>query len=162
VSPSIEHKGAKFIVYNKSQEIEVTGTEFNIKAYKDDTNIYTTLVEGKVAVSFGDTKQNLMPNQQSNLNLETNSMTTAIVDVYNEISWKEGIFSFDGETLKDIMKVLSRWYDMEVVFENEDISSEEFIGLLRKDQDIEKIISTIKDFGIIKDYEFKGKNLVLK
>ena len=60
------------------------------------------------------------------------------------------------------MIVLSRWYDLEVVFENENIKSEEFFGLLRKDQNIEKIISTIKDFGIIKEYEFKNKILVLK
>ena len=45
VSPSTNHKGMKFKVLNGSQEVEVLGTEFNIKAYKDETNVYTTLVE---------------------------------------------------------------------------------------------------------------------
>ena len=53
VSPSTEHEGSKFIVFNQSQEIEVLGTEFNIKAYREDTKIYTTLVEGKVSINTG-------------------------------------------------------------------------------------------------------------
>src|SRR5690606_24930608 len=48
VSPSSDHGGTKFVVFNQFQEIEVLGTEFNIKAYKEEENIYTTLVEGKV------------------------------------------------------------------------------------------------------------------
>tara|TARA_R110002073_G_scaffold331683_1_gene516752 strand:- start:242 stop:1408 length:1167 start_codon:yes stop_codon:yes gene_type:complete len=162
VSPSSDHKGSKFRVFNQSQEIEVLGTEFNLKAYKDETNIYTTLVEGKVAVNFENRIQQLLPNQQSNFNLNSNSITIKKVDVYSEISWKDGIFSFEDVSLEEIMKVLSRWYDIEVVFGNENLKNEEFIGLLRKDQNIEKIISTIKGFGIIKEYEFKDKILILK
>ena len=52
------HKGHKFKVVTQMQEIKVLGTEFNVKAYEDEDNIYTTLVEGKVAVSFEDYKQN--------------------------------------------------------------------------------------------------------
>ena len=56
VSPSTAHKGAHFQVYNKKQKVEVVGTEFNIKAYKDESNIYTTLVNGKVNVETGNKK----------------------------------------------------------------------------------------------------------
>jgi len=69
VSPSTNHNGSKFIVLNKSQEIEVIGTEFNLKAYKDEFNIYTTLVEGEVLVSTQTTSKILKPTQQSNFNL---------------------------------------------------------------------------------------------
>ncbi|WP_299557397.1 FecR family protein [Seonamhaeicola sp.] len=162
VTSSVEHNGSKFIVLNKSQEVEVLGTEFNIKAYKDETNVYTTLVEGNVTINFENKKQNLIPNQQSKLDINSGTVEVSTVDVYNEISWKDGIFSFENASLKDIMKVLSRWYDMEVIFENERVEDEEFIGLLRKDQDIEKIIAAIKDFGIINDYEFKDKILIIK
>ncbi|MFY0714938.1 FecR family protein [Seonamhaeicola sp. NFXS20] len=162
VSPSSNHKGSKFKVFNKSQEIEVIGTEFNVKAYKDENNIYTTLVKGKVTMNFENKSQNLIPKQQSNFNTITGDLEVKMVDVYNEISWKDGIFSFEEVSLKEIMKVLSRWYDIEVVFENKNIENKEFIGLLRKDQNIEKIISRIKHFGVIKDYEFKDKILLLK
>lgn len=161
VSPSSRHKGSDFKVYNDTQEIKVLGTEFNVKAYKDETSIYTTLVEGKVALSFNGKNQTLIPNQQLKFNKETNSINIATVDVYNSIAWKEGIFVFEEEPLKDIMKVLARWYDMEVIFINEDIEKEEFSGLLRKDQKIGDILANIKKYKTIKNYRINDKKVII-
>ena len=161
VSPSTEHKGAKFKVINNAQEVEVLGTEFNIKAYKDDPNIYTTLVEGKVVVANNDSKQSLVPNQQFKLNTETNNFSVTKVDVKEFISWKDGVFQFVNKPLKDIMKVLSRWYDVDIIFENKALESIEFIGTINKNLSIEEVLSIMKSFSI-KNYEIKGKTLILK
>lgn len=162
VSPSTKHKGAKFKVLSQSQEIEVLGTEFNLKAYKNESNIYTTLVEGKVAVNFENRIQKLLPNEQSNVNLKTKDLIITEVDVYNETSWKEGVFSFERKPLKEIMKVLSRWYDMDVVFENKFLEDVKFFGVLDKEQNIEEILKTIQKFKIIESYEIKNKVIILK
>jgi hypothetical protein len=162
VSPSTKHKGAKFKVLNQSQEVEVIGTEFNIKAYRDETNVYTTLVEGKVAVSSQGKNQILKPSEQSNLNLRNNSIAVNKVDVYNEISWKDGVFSFRKKPLGEIMKVLSRWYDIEVQFENQETKNARFNGVLGKEQKIEDILKRIKKFNIINDYEIRNKKVILK
>ncbi|MEP5339020.1 MAG: FecR domain-containing protein [Algibacter sp.] len=161
VSPSTNHKGAKFKLLNKSQEIEVLGTAFNVKAYKDETNIYTTLVEGKVAVSNAVSKQNLIPNQQLNLDLKNNSITVYKVDVSSEISWIKGVFSFKGKSLKDIMKVISRWYDVDIIFENKDLESIKFKGSLDKNQSIEEILTIMKS-NTINNYEIVDKTIILK
>ena len=161
VSPSSEHKGAKFKVFNQSQEVEVLGTEFNIKAYKDETHIYTTLVEGKVEVNTSTVKQLLTPNQQSNVDVINNNISVAVVDVNTEISWKNGIFSFKGKPLKDIMKVISRWYDVDVVFVNKDLESIKFKGILDKHQSIEEILSIMKS-STINNYEINNNTLILK
>ncbi|SMG13987.1 FecR family protein [Arenibacter troitsensis] len=161
VSPSTEHGGSKFRVMNKAQEVEVLGTEFNIKAYKDDTNVYTTLVEGKVVVGSGDLKQYLTPNQQSHLNLENNRIKVTVVDVNVETSWKNGIFSFKGMPLKNIMKVISRWYDVDVVFENKELESLKFKGVLDKYQSIEEILN-IMTSSTINNYEIKNKTIIIK
>lgn len=162
VSPGTDHNGAKFKVLSSYQEVEVLGTEFNVKAYKDETNTYTTLVEGKVAVSSEKGKQDLSPNQQSILNMDAKTFTVETVDVYNEISWKEGIFSFEGKSLEEIMKVLSRWYDMEVVLENDAVRNVEFNGSLGKDQSIEEILNIIKNFKVIRAYEINNRTVILK
>ncbi|MFA9188191.1 FecR family protein [Flavobacterium sp. FBOR7N2.3] len=162
VSPSTAHKGAGFTVTQKSQKIHVIGTEFNIKAYKDDSNIATTLVEGKVEMEFANVKQNLIPNQRANFNIKTNKVKIAKVDVYNDICWKNGVFSFEDKPLDEIMKVLSRWYDIQVIFENESIKKEQFNGVLIKDRNIDEILRSIKNSGIINKYEFKNKILILK
>ena len=138
------------------------GTEFNVKAYKDEVYIYTTLVEGKVAVNFDSKTQDLLPSEQSNYNPITKDLVITEVDVYNEISWKDGVFSFERKPLKEIMKVLSRWYDMEVVFENKSLEDVRFFGVLGKDQKIEEILETIKKFNIIEEYEIKAKTIILK
>tara|TARA_R110002049_G_scaffold55382_6_gene153694 strand:+ start:802 stop:1932 length:1131 start_codon:yes stop_codon:yes gene_type:complete len=162
VSPSTEHKGSKFKVLNKYQEIEVMGTEFNIKAYKNDANIYTTLVEGKVSVSVANTNQILKPSQQANLNLNSSVLNVSTVNIYNEISWKDGVFSFRRKSLEDIMKVLSRWYDMDVDFVDPELKRAGFNGVLGKDQNIEDILKAIKNFKVVNDYEIIGKTVYLK
>jgi len=162
VSPSVNHKGSKFKVINQNQVVEVLGTAFNIKAYKDEANIYTTLAEGKVALDFNGKKQKLSPTQQSNFNLNTNALLIVNVDVYNEVSWRQGVFSFENKPLKEIMKVLSRWYDMDVVFVNKETENEAFTGVLGKDQNIEDILATIKNFGVINNYYIKNKTIILK
>ncbi len=162
VSPSSLHKGSKFKVLNKSQEVEVVGTEFNIKAYKDETNVFTTLVEGKVNVSIGSKKQKLVPSQQLNLNTITNAAIVSTVDVYDDISWKEGVFSFKRKSLEDIMIVLSRWYDLDVKFANSELKKSGFNGIVGKDQKIEDILETIKSYGVIKEYKIINKTVILK
>ncbi|MEP1488016.1 MAG: FecR domain-containing protein [Algibacter sp.] len=161
VSPSTEHKGAKFKVFHKSQEVEVLGTEFNIKAYKDETKIYTTLVEGKVAVNTETINKVLKPGEQSNLNVQENTISVTAVDIYNEVSWKEGVFSFRGKSLEDLMKVLGRWYDMEVVFENEAHKKIRFKGVLRKQQSIEEVMSIIQSTSI-NNYTIHNKTITIQ
>ena len=162
VSPSTQHKGSKFQVFNKSQLVEVIGTEFNIKAYKDESNIYTTLVEGKVSINSDGQSKKLIPGEQSNLDLENKNITIAKVDANAEASWRNGIFSFRGKPLKEIMKVISRWYDVDVVFENKKLEEITFKGVLGKNQDIQEIFETIKSLSVIKKYEINGKKIILK
>ncbi|MCR8668030.1 DUF4974 domain-containing protein [Aestuariibaculum sp. M13] len=162
VSPSTEHKGASFEVINDNQLVHVLGTEFNVKAYNDEDEVYTTLVEGKVEISSSKEQHILKPGEQSRLNKNVNTLSVEAVDVYRQISWKEGIFSFKRMTLEDIMTILSRWYDMDVVFENEELKQRGFNGSLGKEQPIEQILENIKSFGVIKNYEIRNKQVILK
>lgn len=163
VSPASEHQGAKFFVEQDRQVIEVLGTEFNVKAYPEESQVLTTLVEGRVALGVGSEPEvSLVPGQQATWDTRDGAVTLASVDVYDEVSWKDGVFSFDRMPLEDIMTVLSRWYDMEVVFENDALREEGFTGALGKEQEIEDILTTIKNFGIIENFEINTKTITLK
>jgi len=161
VSPSTAHKGSHFQVYNRKQKIDVVGTEFNIKAYADESNIYTTLVNGKVNVETQNKKVSLIPNQQLNLDLKNNTSIIKTVDTYNEISWKDGVFSFKGKPLKEIMKVISRWYDVDVIFATKKLEIVHFKGSLDKKQSLEEILSIMKS-TTIDGYEIKEKTIIIK
>jgi len=162
VSPSTEHKGAKFKVLNNRQEVEVLGTEFNIKAYKDETNIYTTLVEGKVAINTENQNKILTPGEQSNLDITLNSITINKVNIRQETSWKDGIYLFKGKSLKEIMVTLSRWYNMDVIFVDKNLEEVRFTGSLNKNQNIVDVLIDIKNFGIINNFEINNKTITLK
>ncbi len=158
ISPSTAHKGARFNVATAGQNVEVLGTEFNIKAYQDESNILTTLVEGKINLSNSVVSRILEPSDQAVLNRSSNNVVMNRVDVYNEISWKEGVFTFQDMTLKDIMKVLSRWYNVDVVFNNKKLEKVTFNGILDKNQKIEEILTIINKTNKI-PYEIKDKTI---
>lgn len=159
VSPSTAHKGSHFNVLTQNQNVEVLGTEFNIKAYQGSPTIYTTLVEGKVNLSGSFTTTVLKPGDQSVLS--NHVIRVGAVDVFNEVSWKEGIFSFQDMPLKDIMKVLERWYDIEIVFKNHAAENTTFNGILDKNQKIEEILNIISNTNKI-PYEINQRTVIFK
>ena len=160
ISPSTEHKGSRFKVFNQFQEVEVLGTEFNIKAYKDESKIFTTLVEGKVSIDVNGKKQNLIPSEQSVLNIKNSDININKVNVYNELSWKEGVFIFKDKSLYEIMKVISRWYDIDFVFEDKELENSTFNGKLLKSQTLEEILNFIKLNNI--EFEIIDKMIIFK
>ncbi len=162
VSSSTVNNNQSFKVVSQMQDVEVLGTEFNIKAYKDEHYVYTTLVEGLVTVSTQNTTKYLNPGVQSILNKETKKIVTAPADVSYNISWTKGLFSFKDKPLKDIMVVLSRWYDVEVSFENKALEKVKFNGVLNKNQNISDILNGIKNTNIINAYEIKDKKITIK
>lgn len=107
-------KAHPFIVKTDKQQVEVLGTHFNINCYPDEPDTKTTLVEGSVKVSNNQHVNILNPNQQSSST--DRGISIKNVNAEDEISWKEGIFLFQDETLASIMRRISRWYDVDVVF----------------------------------------------
>ena len=162
VSPSTLHNESKFRVANGNYKIEVVGTEFNIKAYTDEDIVATTLVEGKVIIDYKGQNNELNPSQQSVLDRSSQVLSVKEINVYDEISWKEGVFSFNNKSLKEIMVVLSRWYDIEVEFKDKKIESEHFVGVIGKDDNIEDLLTEIKNLEIIKDFKIDDKKIIIE
>jgi len=112
-------KQKPFIVVSEGQEIQVLGTEFNISTYSGYEEVQTTLVEGsvKVRTSLGDESASvvLQPGEQSTL--RAGKFDVRQVDVSNVVAWTEGKFSFSGKEFKQIMDEVSRWYDLQVIYQ---------------------------------------------
>ena len=163
VSPSTLHDGANFIVATQHQVLEVLGTQFNIKAYKEDDFIATTLVGGEIVLTNNETSQQeyLTPNHQLKLNTQTNILSINPVDPKFIIGWKSGLFEFNNSSLEEIMVVLSRRYDFEVVFNNTELRNKKFSGIFRTVQTIENILESIKKTGEAA-FDIKGKQIFIK
>ena len=137
------------------------GTQFNIKAYNDEETIQTTLVEGKVQVNVGKESKTLVPREQSIVHPGSNDIGVKEVDVYSATSWKKGIFSFNDMPLEEIMRVLARWYDIEVVFHDPSLKNSSFTGVLRKNQHIDVILESIKTTTNM-NYEINKNTVIFK
>ena len=161
VSPSTAHNGSHFVVHTEGQRVEVLGTEFNIKAYNEDKYVSTTLVEGKVIVENGMESKNLSPGHQSTMDRDSKKIGVSKVDVYNEVSWKDGLFSFKNRSLEDIMQVLARWYDVDVVFHEKATEELTFNGVFRKTLSLKEILDIIQNTNEVK-YEINGKTINMK
>lgn len=111
----VKNKAMPFVVSINGAEVQVLGTHFNVKAYKDETLLKTTLLEGSVKFVAGHTTLTLKPGQQSQLKEDGDVNVLSGVDVDKVVAWKNGYFDFDGEDLATITKQLSRWYDIEVI-----------------------------------------------
>ena len=122
-----------FIVTSGTQRVEVLGTSFNISSYEPDDFIMTTLVEGQVKVENSLNEQNsthLKPNQQSILDKKIGLIESKKVNVDEYVAWQSGWFRFNDKPISQIMVALARWYDLEVQFENENISNKHLRGMI--------------------------------
>lgn len=105
-----------FFVKVNGLEVQVLGTSFDIMAYADEKSINTTLIEGLVNVKNGTTEQRLKPGQQAIVDQATGNMVVRPADVDQVIAWKTGFFEFDNASLGDILRQLSRWYDIDISY----------------------------------------------
>lgn len=101
-----------FRIHTRAFSVEVTGTRLNISAYGKDDENSVVLVEGAVDVTAGDSNGTLHPGQ--GFFIENGSATIENVDVYHYICWKDRIMQLRGESLKTILKRLSRYYGLEI------------------------------------------------
>ncbi|MEJ6675686.1 MAG: DUF4974 domain-containing protein [Polaribacter sp.] len=152
VSPSSKHSGDSFKVFTKNQEVHVLGTHFNVKAYKEERLISTTLIEGKVKVNNGLNAVLLAPNQKAIVSNETKFIEVLNVDVSHEVAWVKGLLSFNEAPLEEIMQTLSRRYNVEVIFESEAIKKYKFTGILETKTALKEIL---KFFESISDGDLK-------
>ncbi len=148
-----------FRVVGGDQTIEVLGTEFNIANYPDDPATKTTLVEGTVKVAMtGGTHAGfiLKPGQQAttrNAAIEINE-----VDANQYTAWKDGYFFFKKTPLQDVLRQVSRWYDVEVEYRN-GVPSDIFGGQIKRDVTLQGLIEILQVSNI--DVTLEGSVLAV-
>jgi len=146
-----------FKVYTSQQEIEVLGTRFNINAYDDEPSVKTTLVEGSVRVKGASSVHVLRPGYEM-MTQKDNSDKVSMANLKSVLAWKEGVFHFERIKLDALMRQLARWYDVELTYEGE-LSQDEFVGEIRRSEDIHKVLEILRDGQI--DINLEGRKLIV-
>lgn len=140
----VSKTGQPFIVNANGMQVEVLGTTFNISAYPDE-EYQTTLVNGSVKVSAEKGESLILkPSQQATIASSSNSIQVRTVDTSFYTSWVKGKINFKDQRLEDIMKTLSRWYDMKVIYESERIKNIRFGCNLNRYEEITPFVELLE------------------
>ena len=165
---TVDQRKVPFKVLAGKQLVEVLGTRFNINSYHDEGKIKTTLLEGSIKVrQSGNTDDGILlrPGQQSELVATGKSHTGSkpgfdvkTVNAGAVVAWKDGFFRFDNVGLPELMRQLSRWYDVEVVY-RAPVDQHEFVGQIERSAPLSKVLK-ILEMGDV-HFRVEGKTIIV-
>ena len=149
-----------FIVQVGDLEVKVLGTSFNVSAYEDAKDVTVVLLEGKVGVYAQKISHIMKPGDKIEYNKATHKITATQVHPSDYIEWTKGNIYFEKESLENIMKTLSRIYDVEIRFDSNKLPNEYFTGTIPGGgiQNALNILMLTSPFY----YEMDGSVIVLK
>jgi len=156
----VHNSKSPFRVKVKGQITEDIGTEFNINAYPEETTIKTTLLTGVVKVYSKSKSSILKPGQQSAVNPSSSTIRVYNVDTDEAFAWKNGKFMFNSTPLEDIMRQLSRWYDVDVVYQDERIKQKQFSAISTRFANASQVLHDLELTGEVK-FKIEGKRITV-
>lgn len=148
-----------FIVQLSNKEkIAVLGTKFNINSYGDEGITLTSLLEGSIRILHQGRSAILQPGQQATTSQTQEIKIISGINTDQVIAWKNGLFSIQDASLQQVMKMLERWYDIEVKYEGK-INQLHFQGEIDRGVKLSSVINWLDAMGI--RGQMNGRTLVL-
>jgi transmembrane sensor len=144
----VKHDATKpFAVRTKDVTVNVLGTGFNVSAYDDDAQSNVVLVKGSVALNAkgpsGMLVKQLMPGNMASFQSGAGSIAVTAVKTDEYVSWKDGYLIFRQTPLLQIIKRISRYYDVQINTSDLIHSDETFSGRLDLQNNIEDIMNLV-------------------
>lgn len=151
-------KNKPFKVRSLDQLVEVYGTHFNINSYPEEARVVTTLLEGSVGVSDLKSGKHLVlkPGEQAVL---ANGLSLGAAQMEEAVAWKEGYFLFEHEELGSIMRKVSRWYNIETQYKNEELKRVRFGGTVDRFQNLGDVLRMLELTGDVK-FKIEGRTVI--
>ena len=147
-----------FVVHVSGGDIKVYGTRFLVKNYAGEP-LSAVLTRGCIGFTSSQGRDVLL-SPSDRLEVSGENMRIEQVDTTLYMSWINQMFVFDGQPLEEIMKTLSRWYDMDFTFQSEDLKHIRFSGRLNRYQDIRVLLRTYEQTAGIR-FDIQGRNIII-
>jgi len=159
----VAHKSAMPFLVKKSNgdvTIHVLGTHFNIKAYDDEADMKTTLLEGRVKITYGNNSNVLKPGQQAILNNVIGQVQVIEnADIDEAVAWKNGLFQFNNANIETVMKQVERWYDVEVIYADQKPNGH-YRGKISRNVNASEMLKILEVSGV--HFRIEGKKIIVK
>lgn len=145
-----------FVVNNPMMNTVVTGTHFNLNAYSADKYFEATLLEGKISLERNNQTLKMKPGEQVQFDSQLEEIVRKTVDPQNASAWVDGKLIFKDEKLGTAIRKLARWYNVEIVLSNPEISSYLLTGTF-EDEKLDQTLKLISQ-ALPVSFEFKKVN----
>ena len=150
-----------FVISTEKAEAKVLGTELNVSCYKGEP-CHVALLTGSVLVSDKKEKRSvkLVPGQ--GVTVKENSplaMSTENMDTYTY--WLQGFIYYDDATLAEVTKNIGRWYNVNVVFDNETLKNLKLRYFCQRSESLERAVELLNSYGRFKA-TVEGETLHIK
>ena len=154
-----EDENHPFVVQTHLGDVIVLGTAFNVNAYTNASDCYTTLVRGKVQFSAPNVEAiTLLPGEQAVVSANGSEKRTVELEEY--VGWVEGLYVFNNRSLGEIMETFERWYDIQVYYETEDLRNITYSGSLKRYGTINSFLEALELTGDL-TYKISGRNILI-
>lgn len=152
----VAHAAEPFIVHTRDYEIAVTGTEFNVRSYNAGQT-EATLMDGSVDIHFEGSVTGIVPGQQAVIGQNGIAVREAGDGV---TAWREGVFRFSQRRLEQVLDDLARWYDLEVVYEDETMRSYHLSARFSRSAPIEDVLEILEMTRKV-NFNLRGRTLTV-
>ncbi|MDR3696700.1 FecR domain-containing protein [Mucilaginibacter sp.] len=143
-----KNKDKPFIVSSNGAEVEVLGTHFDVMAYNDEPEIKTTLLEGSVKFRKNKAEVLLSPGEQAVSAYASGNIKVQKANIGETMAWREGYFVFQDENIEGIMRKVSRWYNVDVVYKG-NMEDKEYGGKISRYKNISDVLKSLELTGTI-------------
>lgn len=154
------NKDWPFIVKTDNLDIKVLGTEFNIKSYPDESNSTVVLVKGSVQAIVNSQKVLMKENELFTLDKATKNISLGVINVLEYVSWKDGWLYCTNERIDNIAKKLSRYYDINIRFNDNKVKDMTLTGKLDLKTEYKEIFNVISFIAPV-NYKVVGGSIIL-
>ncbi|MCG8474787.1 MAG: FecR domain-containing protein [Cytophagales bacterium] len=160
-------KRRPFVVEAGKVNVRVLGTVFNVETDRRSKETTTTLVEGSVALFKGKEYSSrcaleLAPSQQATYSAVSEKLTFCRVNTEDFTSWTKGVLVFRDMPFGRLSGRIEKKYDVEILNEKEGLNFERFTGKFTDEDDIEKVMRTLKIAYPDMNYSINNKYISIK
>jgi transmembrane sensor len=144
-----------FVVSTLKQEIRVLGTHFNVNAYTDEPEVSTTLLEGSVKIND---QVILKPGQQGIS--KGKLLNVKAVNAADYIDWKSGEFNLSNDDFRSMMRKISRWYDVQVIYDDSAPEQVKLGGWISRTKNLSSILNIMQKTGKV-HFKLEGRRVTV-
>ena len=155
VKPDKKHP---FIVKANDYQVTALGTEFNVNAYPENSELMATLLEGSVKVEFNNLLSNIIlkPNEQLVYDKHTKAHNLRMPEIDDVTAWQRGELVFSNMYLEDIFTSLERKFPYAFVYSLHSLKKNTYSFRFSKQANLEEVMKNISQVVGNVNYVIKG------